>query len=155
MERSVYIIKPEAMSHRAEISRLIETSGLRIVARKLANIQEEAVDILYPDLCQDLRDATLYYYGRGLSEIGVVEGVEAITRLVQLAGRSINPAQCDESSIRFRFGSSLPVKMGKALYYRNAFHRTKNATDATRELTIFDALPDFSEENRANAEPKT
>lgn len=154
MERSVYIIKPEAMIHRAEISRSIEASGLRIVARKLTNIKEDAIDIFYPDLCQDLREATLYHYGRGLSEIGVVEGSEAIRRLIQLAGQSVNPSECDESTIRFRFGSSFPVKMGNVLYYRNAFHRTRSAKDVARELTIFEALPNLSGENQIHPQSK-
>jgi len=144
MERSVYIIKPEAMSDRKGICRLIEAAGLRIVARKLTRISKEAIDILYPDLNQDLRDATLYHYGLGLSEIGIVEGPEAIARLFRLAGQSVDPAECRASTIRFKFGYRLPVRMGNAFYYKNAFHRTRNSLDVTRELAIYEMLPDLS-----------
>ncbi len=134
------------MPDREEISRLIEAAGLRIVAKKLTRILKEAVDVFYPQLCQDLREATLLQYGLGLSEIGIVEGPEAIARLFRLAGESANPAECDASTIRFRFGSRLPVRVGNALYYRNAFHRTSNASDAPRELAVFETLPDLSGE---------
>lgn len=144
MERSVYIIKPEAMSERGKISHLIEASGLRIAARKLTKFPREALDVFYPELSQDLREATAYYFGLGLSEIGIVEGPGAIARLFQLAGKSVDPAECGPSTIRFQFGSRSPVRMGNVLYYRNGFHRARNASDAAREMAIYQTLPDLS-----------
>ena len=145
MERSVYVIKPEAMTARDKIAQLIEASGLQIIARKLTRITEHAIEVFYPDLSSDLHKATIQEYGAGLSEIGIVKGCDAIARLLDLAGQHVNPADCGTSTIRGRFGSSIPVRIGNALYYRNAFHRTKERSDVAHELSVFEELPDLSD----------
>ncbi len=144
MTHCVYIIKPEAMAHRKEIYALIEGAGLRIVSAKLVNLSEIAIDVLYPFLGSDLRDATLYSFSLGPCEIGIVEGVHAIARLSELTGDSPNPANCNRSTIRARFGLSRPIKMGTAFYYFNGFHTSRNALEAKRDLTLFEGLHDES-----------
>jgi nucleoside diphosphate kinase len=141
MERSVYIIKPEAVSQKEKIHELIEAGGLQIVAVKLAILDEGAVSILYPNLSRDLRDATLHFFGLGPCEIGVVKGEDAVLRLSALAGASINPAECEPTTIRGRFGSRVPARPAAAVYYLNGFHRSKDASEVDRDLALFETLP--------------
>lgn len=142
MERSVYIIKPEVVANREQIRALIRRSGLRIVSHKLVVLPQHAIESLYPGINDDLHAATLYYFGVGPCEIGIVEGNNAIERLSRLAGDSVSPAQCDPSTIRSQFGFRDPVKWGSASYFLNGLHRSKEAGEVARDLELFDALPE-------------
>lgn len=140
MQRSVYIIKPEAMRHLELIHSLIEKAGLRVAANAITTLPESAVDSLYPGIDQDLRAAMLHYFGAGPCEIGIVEGPNAIERLSKLAGSSVNPAECDRSTIRGRFGVQEAVRFRSAVYYLNGFHRSQNLFEVERDLALFHAL---------------
>lgn len=141
MERSVYIIKPEALHQRERIHKIIRGGGLRIVATKTTMADERVVCTVYPDLSGDLRSATVHHFGVGPCEIGVVEGEDAIARLSALAGEYVDPSACGAETIRGRFGLSVPVRFGSCLYYRNGFHRSRNASEAKRELDLFAIIP--------------
>lgn len=150
MQISVYIIKPEAMRYRELIHALIEQTGLRVAAKSITTLPESAVDSLYPGIEKDLRAATLYYFGVGPCEIGIVEGPHAIELLSKLAGSSVNPAECEPSTIRGRFGTREAMKFRSALYYLNGFHRARDLTEVQRGLSLFyslsaaqDALDDY------------
>lgn len=148
MERSVYIIKPEAESHRAAIHAVLEESGLTIVARTSVLLPDWALEALYPDINKDLRGATRMYFGLGPCEVGVVEGANAIERLFTLAGTAVSPAECASSSIRARFGVHRPVRYRSAVYYLNGFHRSSDFVEAQRDLELFKSLRAAPEADR-------
>ncbi len=141
MERTVYIIKPEALQHSELIHRAIEAAGLRIVAFKRTVLSEEAVDRLYPSADGDLRTLILRHFRVGPSEIGLVEGSNAIVRLCQIAGESLDAAECEPTTIRGRFGSKVPSLLGRATYYPNGFHRSRTPSEAAVDMAIFDSTP--------------
>jgi nucleoside diphosphate kinase len=140
MERSVYIIKPEAVAHRERIRALIQQAGLRVVAHKLMVLPQHALDLLYSGMDDDLHAATLHYFGIGPSEIGIVEGENAISRLNQLVGADVNPMRCAPDTIRGRYGFKNPVKWRTAVYFLNGLHRSKNADEANRDMELFNIL---------------
>jgi len=140
MERSVYIIKPEAVAHRKRIRSVIREAGLRIVAHKLVVLPIHAIESLYPDMDADLHAATLYYLGVGPSEIGIVEGVDAIKRLNQITGEFVDPRMCASNTIRRSYGFSSPVKWQSAIYFLNGLHRSRDACEVARDLVLFDTL---------------
>lgn len=142
MEKSVYIIKPEAVAHREQIRALIRGAGLRVANHKLAVFPEHALEALYPDMQENLHAATLHYFGIGPSEIGIVEGENAINRLSQLAGEDVNPAKCAPGTIREQYGFKNPVKWRNAIYFLNGLHRSKNTTEVERDLELFSSLAD-------------
>lgn len=140
MERSVYIIKPEAVAHRERIRSRIHDAGLRVVAHKVVVLPTHAIESLYPDMEADLHAATLHYFGVGPSEIGIVEGDDAIKRLNQVAGDFVDPAKCPPSTIRASYGFKSPVKWRSAIYFLNGIHRSKDANEVARDLALFDSL---------------
>lgn len=140
MERSVYIIKPEAVAHRERIRSRIRDVGLRVAAHKLVVLPTQAIESLYPEMGADLHAATLHYFGVGPSEIGIVEGVDAIKRLNQIAGEFVDPTKCAPDTIRGSYGFKSPVKWQSAVYFLNAVHRSKDAGEVARDLALFDSL---------------
>lgn len=140
MERSVYIIKPEAIAHRHAIRAIIVSSGLRIVSSKTVMLGPGEVDRLYVFTDQDLRSAAICAFKAGPCEMGIVEGRDAIAKLTELAGSSTNPAKCEKHSIRATFGVTLPVRVGHSLYYLNGFHRSRDAAEANDDLELYEGL---------------
>lgn len=140
MERSVYIIKPEAVAHRERIRSLIRDAGLRVAAHKLVVLPTHAIESLYPDMETDLHAATLHYFGVGPSEIGIVEGMDAVKRLNHIAGEFVDPTKCQPSTIRASYGFKIPVRWRSATYFLNGLHRSKDAKEVARDLALFDSL---------------
>lgn len=140
MQRAVYVIKPEALLHRDEIRNLIGRSGLVILDSRVMTFGPNAIDVLSPDVAGDLRAATVHYYTVGPSEIGVVQGDDAIRTLGRVCGEAVAPTACGPETIRARFGIREPVQFGEAVYYRNGFHRSRNPAEATAELRLVSEL---------------
>lgn len=138
METSLYIIKPEAMPHCEEIRRLI---GLHLTLgkTKLVQLPDWALDELYGDLTEDLRQATRIAMHSPV-ELGLVHGEGAIMKLLQLAGEHTSPAACHPHSIRYRFGVKEPMIVGSASYFLNAIHRPKTLEEATLHVELFSRL---------------
>jgi len=142
MERSVYIIKPEAVTHRELIRSHIRDAGLRVVAHKLVVLPTHAIESLYPDMDADLHAATLHYFRVGPSEIGIVEGVDAVKRLYHIAGEFVDPTKCPPNTIRGSYGFRSPVKWRGAIYFLNGLHRSRDTSEVARDLSLFDSLTD-------------
>ncbi len=149
MERAAYIIKPEGIAHRGEIRRTLLRAGLRIVEAKGATLNPACVDILYPGLAPNLRDASIEFLTRAPVEIGIVEGEGVTARLRKLLGDKTNPDECLPGTIRHRFGVRPAVAFGGAVYYRNVIHGSKNVAEADRDIRLYSCLPPV----RGSAEP--
>lgn len=139
MQTSVYIIKPEAMASRSKIRTMIERAGPVISEAKILVLPEWTLKKLYADLSEDLWNATCLAFV-SLVEIGLVTGENAVADLLNIAGTETAPAECDPSSIRFRFGRKDPFVIGKMKYYANAIHRPKNKREAKRDVRTFHQL---------------
>ena len=139
MEKSVYIIKPEATIFRAEIIRLMEDAKLKIEDKKDLVLPEQALRVLYPDLSSDLWNATCLCFLAPV-QIGLVSGENAVRILFQLAGKKTAPSECGSKTIRFMFGRKGPFVIGDIKYYANAIHRPKNKTEAKKDIEIFQGL---------------
>ena len=140
IERSVYIIKPEAVAHRELICSRICEASLRIIAHKIVVLPTHAIESLYPDMEADLHAATLHFLGVGPSEIGIVEGVDAVKRLNYVVGEFVDPTECPPNTLRGSFGFRSPVKWGGATYFLNGLHRSRDASEVARDLALFDSL---------------
>src|ERR1017187_10388423 len=70
MNRSIYIIKPEAMPFREEIRKMICLAGLKIIRTTEAIIPIDVLDKLYTDCSDELRRATQLFMGCEPCEIG-------------------------------------------------------------------------------------
>lgn len=137
METSFFIIKPEAMKYQKQIKSIITSSGLSIVSTKTLILSSAVLKELYPTISIELWKATLTYLSHNESEMGIVEGENAIKRLLIIGGESTNPKLCNPNSIRGRFGEKEAVYIGGVIYYKNGFHRSHNKLEAIRDINLF------------------
>ena len=148
MNRSIYIIKPEAMHVRAKIRNLITESGLRIVRAVEIIIPASSLNSLYTDLNSDLRKATQLFMGNEPCEIGEVAGENAVNLLLAVCGHSTDPSQCTPKSVRGLFGIRQAESVGSAIYFKNAIHRPKTEEEARRDFGLFQTV--FAEHTAHN-----
>jgi nucleoside diphosphate kinase len=141
MERAAYIIKPEGMSQRDQIRQALLAAGLRIISTKLVNLTPAAVDILYPGLNSDLRNASLKFLTCAPVEMGLLEGESAIAKLRTVLGDRTNPDECIPGTIRHKFGIRPGVPFGNAVYHLNALHGSKDNVEAVRDIHLYSSFP--------------
>jgi nucleoside diphosphate kinase len=140
MNRSIYIIKPEAMPFREEIRKMICLAGLKIIRTTEAIIPIDVLDKLYTDCSDELRRATQLFMGCEPCEIGEVIGENAVEKLLSICGHVTDPSQCAAQTIRNRFGVRQVEHFENALYFKNAIHRPKNAEEAQRDLNALSKI---------------
>jgi nucleoside diphosphate kinase len=142
----MYIIKPEWLSRREAIRDMLMLSGLNIVDEVTVRLTESELRALYPistPTC--LWDAILDHMAGKECEVGIVEGNDAVHKLVTVCGRNINPAQCPYKTIRGRFGDELSRVVGwsdgrPVWYHPNVIHRPRDEEEAVRHLQIAKVL---------------
>ena len=132
---SVYMIKPEAFLHRAEIRSLLQQS-LLVVSFWKTTLDRSAVLHLYPDLTPTLLELSLKYLCVGDVEFGIVAGPHALTTLVQICGASTDPSKCSPNTIRSLFGCKSAVIKSETAYYRNAFHCSRDLNEVRSDLAL-------------------
>lgn len=138
MEKSFYIIKPEAFANRMEIRNKIIINNLKIVSSKIILLPKFIINQIYPNMNPDLHSATLNFLGCGPSELGVVEGEKAISLLFEIGGKETDPNRCEKGTIRNTYGDRKGVLWGNAIYFKNAFHRSHNIFEATRDINLYE-----------------
>lgn len=144
-QRTYCIIKPEGMTDyvRAVITRRFEAAGLRIVRRKIAVLHPDLIARLYLDLYEaknELWDLTLHELGTAPCEAMIVEGDDAIAKVLDIIGHKTDPAACAPGSIRHLFGSRVPIRAGKFVYWRNVAHRSKNDEEAENDEFVVNVV---------------
>ncbi len=132
LEVTLGIVKPHAYANRRQIELMILESGLVIptkkdpykISKNLAALQYEEHwgKPFYGELIEMMTS--------GDSELMIVEGLDAITRLAMLAGAT-DPAKAEKGTIRERYG----LKDGKIM--NNAFHRSDSPRSAKREILLY------------------
>lgn len=135
-ERSLYVIKPEAMRHRDAILQMIVDAGFQIIGRASMILPDAAIACFYPQLDDDLLAASMKYLRDGPCEIGIVEGPNAIRDLLNLRGGAVNPSECAKSTVRYRYGLRAAEPAGPSVYYRNGFHCARDHTEARIALSL-------------------
>ncbi|MEK7552542.1 MAG: nucleoside-diphosphate kinase [Patescibacteria group bacterium] len=139
MEQSVYLIKPEGMLFAGRIRKMIEGAGLTIVYFHHVMINEAALIRLYPNLSDEIWQATVRHLNNRVCEIGMVEGETAIARLVAVCGESTNPSLCKDKTIRRIFSCYPAIRLSSGgFYFRNAIHRSKDHEEFLRDQQIYE-----------------
>ena len=118
----------------------LSSCGLSIVSTKILLCPEFLLKALYPSITEELWLLTLKYMTNGQSEMGLVEGEAAIQQMLIISGAFTEPSLCDPSSIRGRYGIREPERIGTAVYYRNAFHRSYDQAEANRDINLYAKL---------------
>lgn len=130
IERTLSIIKPDAVGKNVigEIYTRFEKAGLKIVAAKMQQLDDESAGGFYAEhkerpFYKDL----IAFMTSGPVMVQVLEGENAVMLNRELMGAT-NPAEADAGTIRADFAQSIDA---------NAVHGSDSLTSAEREVSYF------------------
>jgi nucleoside-diphosphate kinase len=130
IERTLSIIKPDAVGKNVigEIYTRFEKSGLKVVAAKMQQLDDESAGGFYAEhkerpFYKDL----IAFMTSGPVMVQVLEGENAVMLNRELMGAT-NPAEADAGTIRADFAQSIDA---------NAVHGSDSLTSAEREVSYF------------------
>ena len=130
IERTLSIIKPDAVAKKVigEIYTRFEKAGLKIVAAKMLQLDDESAGGFYAEhkerpFYKDL----IEFMTSGPVMVTVLEGEDAVMMNRDLMGAT-NPADAEAGTIRADFAVSI---------YANAVHGSDSITSAAREVDYF------------------
>lgn len=134
IEKTFFIIKPEALPDREKIKAFIKShSDLKVVESRIMNLREEDIEALYSDdIGTDFQTATKrHLIGRQI-EAGIVQGENAIDEFIRLSGKYPDSRLCEEGTIRRVFGRKETIMYGDTTYFLNAIHKSsRNEAEAS------------------------
>lgn len=130
IERTLSIIKPDAVAKNVigEIYARFEKAGLKIVAAKMLQLNDESAGGFYAEhkerpFFKDL----IEFMTSGPVMVQVLEGEDAVLQNRNLMGAT-NPAEAEAGTIRADFAVSIDA---------NAVHGSDSTTSAAREVSYF------------------
>lgn len=130
VERTLSIIKPDAVSKNVigEIYSRFEKAGLRVVAAKMAHLDDEVAGGFYAEhkerpFFKDL----VSFMTSGPVMVQVLEGEGAVLKNRDLMGAT-NPKEADAGTIRADYAESID---------ENAVHGSDSVESAAREIDYF------------------
>ena len=128
-ERTLSIIKPDAVSKNVigEIYSRFEKAGLKIVAAKMIQLDEDSAGGFYAEHKCKVFEDLIQFMTSGPVMLQVLEGSDAITLNRKLMGAT-NPAEAESGTIRADFASSIDA---------NAVHGSDSPKSARREIEYF------------------
>src|SRR3989338_5992686 len=144
-EKSVYIIRPFGMPFRHTIRQRILREGLSIIASRELKIPRWAFEEIYPRYT-DSKVPDVVWIRRfilttgNLSEVGVLEGEDAVARLVRLVGTEADPAECELGTIRRDYGASAVECIGGFSFHLRVMHPPVDKVEAAHDLPIIERL---------------
>jgi nucleoside-diphosphate kinase len=130
MEKSLILIKPDAMKRKAggAILSRFESRDLKIVALKMLHVDEELAKKHYEmHIGKSFFNDLLEYITSTPIIAAVLEGENAIERIRKIMGAT-DPAKADEGTIRKDFGIDIQ---------QNAVHGSDSPESAEREINLF------------------
>ncbi len=130
VERTLSIIKPDAVAKDiiGKIYSRFETNGLKIVAAKMLQLDDELAGGFYAEHKErPFYPALIEFMTSGPVVVQVLEGEDAIAKNRELMGAT-NPQEAAEGTIRADFASSIDA---------NAVHGSDSPASAEREVAYF------------------
>ncbi len=130
IERTLSIIKPDAAGKNVigEIYSRFEKAGLRIVAAKMVQLNNESAGGFYAEHKErGFYGDLIAFMTSGPVMVQVLEGEGAVAKNRELMGAT-NPAQAAPGTIRADFAQSIDA---------NAVHGSDSVTSAKREVGYF------------------
>lgn len=121
-------------------------TGMRLIEKRLITLTEQKLDTVYREIPQPILAATFEHLAGRRTELFVIEGKSANSRLVRIIGDHANPSLCSPGSIRRLLWTRLrehhsdlkggiPLE-GRMYYYHNYLHRSKNPAEFEAQYTI-------------------
>ncbi len=130
MERTLAIIKPDAVEHRhaGRILARIEEEGFRLVALRLAHLTRRDAEGFYAvHRERPFFDALTAFMSSGPCIVLVLEAGNAISRWREIMGAT-DPANAEEGTLRKQFATNIE---------RNACHGSDAAQTAATEIAYY------------------
>ncbi len=130
VERTLSIIKPDAVAKNVigEIYNRFEKAGLKIVAAKMLQLNDESAGGFYAEhKGKGFYNDLIEFMTSGRVVVQVLEGENAVTLNRELMGAT-NPAEADPGTIRADFAKSIDA---------NAVHGSDSTASAAREVSYF------------------
>lgn len=130
IERTLSIIKPDAVAKNVigEIYSRFENAGLKIVAAKMLQLNDESAGGFYAEhKGKGFYDDLIEFMTSGPVVVQVLEGENAVALNRELMGAT-NPAEAEPGTIRADFAKSIDA---------NAVHGSDSTTSAAREVSYF------------------
>jgi nucleoside diphosphate kinase len=124
---------------RAKGAGLIETKRFRV------HLNIEVIDTMYPNLPNLINIATRAHLAHKIVHVFVFKGKNALRRMHTSIGEQVNPALCEESSLRYwayeRAKTYDVVRNGIGLgdgltYWYNFVHRTTTSAEFDTQLAV-------------------
>ncbi|MFQ5778723.1 MAG: nucleoside-diphosphate kinase [Terriglobia bacterium] len=135
-ERTLAIIKPDAMARRleSEILKRIREAGFKIVAQKTLRLSKEEAEGFYAvHRGKAFFEPLTNFMSSGQVVVMVLEAEGAIARWREVMGAT-DPAQAAPGTIRKEFGSNIQ---------NNCTHGSDSAETAAFEIGYFFSAPDL------------
>tara|TARA_B100000029_G_C17583980_1_gene960561 strand:+ start:2311 stop:2733 length:423 start_codon:yes stop_codon:yes gene_type:complete len=130
VERTLSIIKPDAVAKNVigEIYNRFEKAGLKIVAAKMLQLNDESAGGFYAEhKGKGFYNDLIEFMTSGPVVVQVLEGENAVRLNRELMGAT-NPAEADPGTIRADFAKSIDA---------NAVHGSDSTASAAREVSYF------------------
>ncbi len=141
MSKTVYVIKPDGMPFRHTIRRRIEDAGLSIVESKVLKFPRWAYEQVYPrdkygHVPQEALERSLIFSIGGESEVGIVQGPQALKRLLRISGKRADPARCASGTIRRDFGISITTVIDGYALHHKVIHRPESWSELQVDFPV-------------------
>lgn len=130
VEHTLSIIKPDAVAKNVigEIYNRFEKAGLKIVAAKMLQLNDESAGGFYAEhKGKGFYNDLIEFMTSGPVVVQVLEGENAVRLNRELMGAT-NPAEADPGTIRADFAKSIDA---------NAVHGSDSTASAAREVSYF------------------
>ena len=130
IERTLSIIKPDAVAKNVigEIYARFEKAGLKIVAAKMLQLDDESAGGFYAEHKErPFYGDLIEFMTSGPVMVQVLEGEDAVALNRKLMGAT-NPAEAEAGTIRADYANSIDA---------NAVHGSDSTTSAAREVSYF------------------
>ena len=130
MQKTLSIIKPDATKRNitGSINKLIEESGLRIIAQKRIHLSKEQAEKFY-DIHNEkpfFNDLVQYMTSEPVV-VQILEGIDAINKYRSVMG-STNPKEAEDNTIR---------KLHALNIQENSVHGSDSEENANKEISFF------------------
>lgn len=142
IEKTFFIIKPEAFSERGKIKEFMEShSNLKVISSRIMVLQDDDVCALYlDDIGTDLQTAAKRHLVGRQVEAGIVEGENAIEEFLLLCGKYPDNKLCDDNTIRKVFGKEEIIMYGDTTYFLNAIHKSSRKEAESSVKWFYDKI---------------
>jgi nucleoside diphosphate kinase len=143
---SFFVIKPDGYPHRLQILGMIQEANLYPTEMKIRKTKNSMIRLLYPEADRKKLTIRRQQYLNSDGELGtillgIVLGENALEKLKEITGESIDPAKCKPGTIRCEFGIHQPIiTIHNDIIYRNAIHRPKTKEELAYMLEFFHSL---------------